>query len=89
MGKTLINLKRALGFRDVEDCIQCGVPGPHRIVAVMISKDNPQLAIHRDHKFASFPICNACHQQPRLKAHFHDRAVSALAVERAGTGNIG
>lgn len=75
---------------EVEPCSGCGrmsiVGAPHPIVGVALDAETNEMA--------AFPVCGACWRDPAhrtmpLKMHFFPRDQKAVAVERAGKGDIG
>lgn len=78
-----------LGFRGVDDCIQCGAEGNHGMVAVMSGDHGPALNFNDESGFGAYPICDACYHAPRVKAHFYVRSMMTRAVDRAGDPNLG
>ncbi len=69
-----------------EPCAGCGVfADNHPIVGIKMDEDG---------KFGAFPVCGTCHRDPShrtstLKMHFFPVKMKALALERAGSENIG
>ena len=72
---------------EVEPCSGCGE----------MASSHPMIGVARDaetDEMAAFPVCGPCWKDPAhritpLKMHFFPRAQEAVAVARAGNGDIG
>jgi len=78
----------------MEKCVQCGVSADVQpVVAIMNVNDASKLKnavpINVNGQWAALPICTKCHQEPKLKAHFHLRSNYKQGLVKAGSSNLG
>jgi hypothetical protein len=79
----------------MESCVQCGRSGrSFSVIAILNVDDAIKLGAKtilkvRDAKWVAAPICEACHKAPKIKAHFTYRAQADIALELAGSSELG
>ncbi|UCD56781.1 MAG: hypothetical protein JSV16_13290, partial [Candidatus Hydrogenedentota bacterium] len=71
----------------MEPCSGCGAMAKtHPIVGIKFDEETKEMA--------AFPVCAACHRDPahrkvKLKMHFFPKQMEKMALERAGSRDIG
>lgn len=79
----------------METCFQCknASANPFRIIGIMRldTSANPSaiIQIEPSGKWMAVGICERCHQQPKLKAHFNFRSNMEMALRNAGSDDLG
>ncbi|MEO8481090.1 MAG: hypothetical protein ABI634_02700 [Acidobacteriota bacterium] len=73
-----------------ETCVGCGAPtNGYEYVGVGEGPDAP--ANQHGFKAEAFPVCKACHTEPKrpMKLHYFHRSQVGKALQRAGSPTLG